>query len=956
MKSSVWPQILIGVVFAFILSVLFLKSQVNYLQHADNLVDVQVLQRLDSELESQMLQLRTGDVKNFDSLVVLARDIRQQLEKLQRLSEQFASGHSIASDSIFLTEDYAEKLVLLEHFKQRIALLQLMKRSFPVASRKFDVRLATHTFVSKTDKKFYRNRMRRLLNEVSFYVSGGIDNATKIDTLVRVLLKDTFKMPKDLQADYLQLLRYSSRLLTYTSVLGDIGRDLAETGTRQSIIDYRLAYINAFQESQKVAGRYRVAMFLAAIALLIYLLNLFLRLQSATTRLNKTLGRLEFQNFATDEHAIVSITDVKGNITYANDKFCEVSKYTRAELIGQNHRIIKSHHHSTGVFREMWRTIARGDVWHGVLCNLDKYGGEYWVDSTVVPHLNEQGKPDQYISIRTDITAQVLAEQDVALLARFPEENPEPVLRIDHYGELLFANHAAQDMLLKWGILKPGIAKQSLQAVVSEALETDVKSEVELRISDTDYVITYTPVVDEDYVNVYAKDVTARKRAEEKLLYQANHDPLTGLYNRNSFDDELEKVLADSYNEHPSILLYLDLDQFKVVNDTCGHVAGDELLRQLTTELLVITRDSDVVARLGGDEFGIILKHCALERGEQVARKIHQAIRDYRFSWQDKSFDVGASLGLVVIDGGIGNTSDLLRVADVACYTAKDRGRDQIHVYNADDAETSERQAEMHWASIIPAALSENRFLLMAQDIVPLNEQGNLHKHYEILVRMLDEGGGIIPPGAFIPAAERYSLMPAIDHWVVRNVIDTLVVAKRQYGESPVRHVAINLSGESMNKLDLLRFIGDQIALHPFLAHTLSFEVTETAAISNLSAAVHFINELKEFGCEFSLDDFGSGLSSFGYLKNLPVDYLKIDGAFVKDILDDPIDEAMVQAINQIGHVMNIKTIAEFVETDEIAARLKAIGVDFAQGFGIARPILLDEVIRRDAVLLEKAV
>jgi len=944
-----------AIIFALLLSFLFSKSQIEYIKHADNSVHIESMMQLGSDLDNQLLQLNTGENRNFDSFVVIVDQIQFQMSLLENIANEQGDFKNITSLFQDIRNNYDQKLELVERYKQRVALVQFVKRSFPKIYKNFDARLVASNQTTEVEKKQIHTQLQRLLNEINFNTLDEIPNVDRIDKLIRTLLKSNANVPVELKPEYYSLLRYASKLLTFTSLLKELTIEISAIDDAQSIVKFRELYLEAFHYAQNVASYYRIAMFVAAIFLLVYLLNLFLRLQSTTTNLNKTLRNLNFQKFAIDQHAIVSITDIKGNITYVNDKFVGISKYSKKELIGQNNRINKSAEHDDAFFKDMWKSIAAGHNWKGVVCNQDKAGGKYWVEATIIPHLNSQGKPDQYISISTDITAKVLAEKDVELLARFPEENPEPVLRFNRDGDMLYANMTAQLVLSDWGVINPGAEQDENTRRVKEALTNYAVKEYELNIANSIYMLSFVPIAGEGYVNIYAKDITARKKAELDLEKQASHDPLTGLFNRHRFDQELTKILLEADQSHQSILLYLDLDQFKIVNDTCGHVAGDELLRQLTKSLVEEARDSDIVARLGGDEFGIILRNCPLEQGLQIAEKIHQMIRAYRFSWEDKSFDVGASMGLVVMDGSMVSASDVLRVADVACYTAKDKGRDNIHVYNEEDIGTAERQAEMHWASMIPSALSENRFLLMAQDIVPLNPDAGLGKHYEILVRMLNTDGAIIPPGAFIPAAERYNLMPAIDHWVVSTAIENLISAKEKYGQCPIEAIAINLSGESMNKLGLLKYIGDQIEKHPFLSSALSFEVTETAAISNLSAAVHFIEELKRLGCEFSLDDFGSGLSSFGYLKNLPVDYLKIDGAFVKDILDDPIDEAMVEAINKIGHVMGIKTIAEFVENDGIAEKLKEIGVDYAQGFGIARPIEFDVIIKRDAELANKA-
>ena len=434
------------------------------------------------------------------------------------------------------------------------------------------------------------------------------------------------------------------------------------------------------------------------------------------------------------------------------------------------------------------------------------------------------------------------------------------------------------------------------------------------------------------------RDVSQTRSLAAQVSWQASHDTLTGLVNRGSFDSRLDNLLRDAMETgRVHGMLYLDLDQFKIVNDTCGHVAGDELLRQIATRLSQHIRAGDTLARLGGDEFGVLLVDCAESAALEIANKMRQSIMDLRFAWDDKSYAIGVSIGVVSITAESERAEQVLSAADTACYAAKEGGRNQVHVYRSNVGEAAERQGEMHWVARIHSALEEGRFCLYAQPIVPIDGHSTHSGHYEVLIRMRDEAGALVPPNKFIPAAERFGLMPRIDRWVVNQVFNLI---GREY-ETLVPGgycFAINLSGGSVNDADTLAYIGEKLEEFRIPAGMISFEITETAAIANLASAGHFIRTLKQAGCRFSLDDFGSGLSSFAYLKNLPVDYLKIDGAFVRDLASDPIDRAMVQAINQIGQVMGLMTIAEFVENDQVLGLLREIGVDFAQGYGIARP------------------
>ncbi|TVQ73021.1 MAG: EAL domain-containing protein [Chromatiaceae bacterium] len=442
-------------------------------------------------------------------------------------------------------------------------------------------------------------------------------------------------------------------------------------------------------------------------------------------------------------------------------------------------------------------------------------------------------------------------------------------------------------------------------------------------------------------------DVTKPRQMARKLSWQATHDPLTGLFNRFEFERRLQVALKQTRElEAHHALLYMDLDQFKVVNDTCGHVAGDELLKQLAFTLLAKIRDSDTLARLGGDEFGVLLEHCPREKALEIANNLRQTVRQFRFVWQGRVFEVGISIGAVMLESTAEDMTAVLSAADMACFAAKERGRDRIHVYHPDDQELIQRHGEMEAVSRINQALAEHRFRLYVQPIVPVTDQQH-PPHQEILLRMLDEEGRVVMPGAFIPAAERFGLMPAVDRWVVHHFFSqfahVLKEDPRHASSSGGTLYAINLSGASLNDEQLPGFVIQQLERYQIPASRICFEITETAAIANLTRARLFMNELRQRGCRFALDDFGTGLSSFTYLKQLPVDYLKIDGSLVRDIARDPIDRSMVDAIARIGRVMGLHTIAEFVEDDAVLATLAELGVDFAQGYGIARPAPLSQ-------------
>jgi len=435
-------------------------------------------------------------------------------------------------------------------------------------------------------------------------------------------------------------------------------------------------------------------------------------------------------------------------------------------------------------------------------------------------------------------------------------------------------------------------------------------------------------------------DVSENRRLVRQLAHDATHDALTGLINRPEFERRLERALASAQQygvQHA--LCYLDLDQFKIVNDTAGHTAGDELLKQINTLLSGMFRERDTLARIGGDEFGLLLENCPLDRAQVIAQTVVSTLREHRFHWEDRSYQIGVSIGLVPITAATQDTTQLLTQADVACYTAKELGRNRVHLYQTEDTETTQRHGDILGAAGLRDALEQGRFRLHYQPIVPLHAPDPRPVRYEVLLRVAyqrgpDETSELVLPAAFIPAAERYGLMNAIDRWVIQTAFRDYAGGIGQTGA----RIAINLSGNSLSDETLLAFIEAQFAAHAFPPERVCFEITETAAIQNLRRALELLAALKRRGSQLALDDFGSGLSSFHYLKTLPVDYLKIDGSFVKDMLDNPSDSALVAAINQMSHTLGIQTIAEYTHSQAIVERLRELGVDYAQGYFFGQP------------------
>ncbi len=456
-------------------------------------------------------------------------------------------------------------------------------------------------------------------------------------------------------------------------------------------------------------------------------------------------------------------------------------------------------------------------------------------------------------------------------------------------------------------------------------------------------------------------DVSQIQEMAQQLTWQASHDPLTGLVNRREFERRLAGVIDAARTDNKQhALMYMDLDNFKTVNDTCGHAAGDELLRQLTTVMQTRMRGSDTLARLGGDEFGVLLESCPLDQAVRIANGLREAVRDFRFIWQDKTFGIGASAGLVAIDGSE-SVSRALASADATCYEAKSKGRDRVQVYRPKHEQPGAQTADLNMVSQINHAFELGNFRLYRQKIISLSAADRDEPHYEILVRMIDGGGNLIPPGGFMAAAERYNLLSSIERWVISSLVEFLHrqcesgAIPREPAALTGAFYAVNLSGVSINDASFTDFLRQLLTRFQLPRGLLCFEVTETTAISNLTKAAQLMHELKAMGCRFALDDFGIGMSSFAYLKYLPVDYIKIDGVFVRDMADDPMDQAIVEAINRIAHILGLKTVAEFVEDATILERLREIGVDYAQGYFIAKPEALLETADATPATLDPA-
>ena len=438
---------------------------------------------------------------------------------------------------------------------------------------------------------------------------------------------------------------------------------------------------------------------------------------------------------------------------------------------------------------------------------------------------------------------------------------------------------------------------------------------------------------------IVCRDITETRKLAEQLTYQASHDDLTDLINRREFERRLIRLLSeDRRSGDTHALCYLDLDQFKIINDACGHLAGDELLRQVASVMAGQVRSRDTLARLGGDEFAVLMEYCSIEQADKLANRFRKAIEDFRFHWKSRRFSIGVSIGVVPINDSINTLEQVMGFADSACYAAKDAGRNRVFIYRQDDATVEHHTGELHWASKISGALEQNRFLLYAQPIFPIDDLNN-SGCYEILIRLKETNDVIVKPGSFLPSAERFNLSNKLDKWVFESTLNWFTTQHVAFNK--LKSCSINLSGLSLSDESFLEFIENTLDESGFPYNKLCFEITETAAISNLVRATTFINQLKEKGCQFALDDFGSGFSSYAYLKNLPVDVIKIDGTFIRNIENNTVDRAVVKSICEISKLMNKKITAEYVESKAALEILRELDVDFVQGNYLAAPLPL---------------
>ncbi len=518
-----------------------------------------------------------------------------------------------------------------------------------------------------------------------------------------------------------------------------------------------------------------------------------------------------------------------------------------------------------------------------------------------------------------------LVSVNPAMCSLFGYDNEKQMLQQVKNAAEFYANREDRDVLVGQLLSKGKAVNKEVKGVRKDQSEFWFSISVQMR-DEKGNKLLFGSIV----------DITERKQSDISLKYMATHDSLTGVYNRRHFEGNLSELLNKRYHEDIRLtLLYLDLDQFKTVNDSCGHKAGDVLIKELSRKLNDVVMNKGMLGRMGGDEFAVMLAGDNADFGYTVANKLLNAVREYRFVWDNRMFTLGVSIGLVEYRDNMVSAEQLMSMADSACYLAKEQGRNQIHVYSSEDAQMQKYEADLDSISLINRALDESKFVLYYQHYQPLQQLKQGH-HYELLLRIENEDGSLIPPASFLPAAERYNLSSKIDKWVLENYLHWL--SQNPAHLAQLVRANINLSGLSLADEDMKLYFLNAFEKYGIPYEKICFEITESMAIVKMEETLEFIKTFHNLGCKFALDDFGIGFSSYEHLKKLPVDYVKIDGSFVRDILVDPIDMAMVCSMKDVAKAMGIWTVAEYVETKEIMAELGKIGVDYAQGYGVAKP------------------
>lgn len=699
-------------------------------------------------------------------------------------------------------------------------------------------------------------------------------------------------------------------------------------------------------------------------------IGLLVQQRQAEEALRNTEAR--FHAFMNNSQTMAFMKDAEGRFAYINQPMEKAFNVTQAELIGKTGAAFLSEETAQQVYQNDLRVLQtnQSQTIIEVVPTSDGVNRSWQV--TKFPFTDSTG--ERFVGgIAFDVTQQKQSEEKLAAEKELAQVTlrsiGDAVITTDASGRVRYLNPVAEK-LTGWSQTEAeGELLSKIFNIIHESTRQPAVNPVTRALHDRRMVrlANHTVLIARDGTETSIEDlavpiqtadgrlvgavmvfhdVSETRLLAQQLSWQASHDVLTSLLNRREFERRVMEAV-DNAHAHQKVhaLCYLDLDNFKIINDTCGHAAGDRLLKQVSTLLGKHIRTADTLARLGGDEFGLLLEYCQLDQAARLVYELKDKLQALRFVCDNRAFSIGVSIGVTTITAATSSAATALSNADAACHVAKRKGRNRIHIHQLDDADLAQQRSEIQWAAYLAEALETNRFQLYYQPILSLNPACSEGEHYEVLLRLRNRRGVLVTPDAFIPAAERYDLMPSIDRWVIQTLFaDQSRHYQQVWHQSQTQPhsgsylYSINLSGASINDDEFIHFLKAQFLRYEIPTSLICFEITETAAITNLSKAAKFINELRALGCQFALDDFGSGMSSFAYLKTLPIDYLKIDGRFIQNMIDDEIDLVMVTAIHQIAQVMDIRTVAEFVENEDTLTVLRSLGIDYAQGYGIARP------------------
>ncbi|MDX8396860.1 MAG: EAL domain-containing protein [Mariprofundaceae bacterium] len=902
---------------------------------------VQQLSHHDTLLNQGVLSALSGHLNHYDSLA------QERGFTLKLLNQLNAQGSIISQSTSFDASNLIQKkLHLIESFKAQNAILHNSLQYFPTAVSKLNNPTNTH----KTSLA-----MNDLLQKILLY-----NIRPTMHAKARVLMIIQTLKPQA-NASITPLLRHAEIIIEQRQSIDPVIQSILAIPSQKAIESIHDRLTAQHNQQMKEANTYRAIMYVIAVLLLLYILLLLSRLRSSMQNLKHSISELEFQKFAIDQHAIVAMTDSKGIITYANDKFCNVSQYAREEIIGQTHQMVNSGHHSKDFFEKMWATISLGKVWQGEIKNRRKNGSLYWVDTTIVPLVDSNNVPERYISIRADITARKISEQmqkgaqkELLLAASVFSDSPMGIMITDAQSNILRTNtafsiitgYSAEESVGK----RPNLLKSDLhdidfyQNIWASLLQTGQwEGEIWNRRKNGEIFpewSTITAIYNHDnhdnqishFINSFT-DISEKKISEKHVYHLAHYDALTDLPNRSLFLERLEQSIRQSKRSEKKLaVMFLDLDNFKTINDTMGHAAGDSLLVEVGKHLKACIRDVDLIARIGGDEFTIALTDIESTQDiALVADKILEATQ-HPISLNGKPVMVSASLGISTYPDDASNAAELIKGADIAMYRAKDDGKNNYQFFT--QAMNESIIARHKIENDLREAIKHQQFILHYQPQVNL-ECGSITA-VEALIRWQHPKKGMISPFHFIPVAEETGMIVEIGKWVLSEACKQQQVWHKQGFNI---RIAVNVSAQQFQDPNFYHYVESTLQANQVHCENLELEVTESSLMHDPEAAVQLLNRLSQLGLSLALDDFGTGYSSLSHLKHLPIDTLKIDQSFVRDLPHDKRDVGIANTIIAMAHNLGLNVLAEGVETTEQLDFLKESGCDDVQGYLFSKPV-----------------